>query len=188
MKTDKISFSGRFFHVPCPPHSMREAHDFSQIPTKVSTELKEFINTSKVFNKLKENQDVYVFHHNTDDLEIMSLFLSSDKNSKAIDGEVCQISMTLHKNENSIENMKIFEKILDNNSNIAALKKTADVLFPNSRHRLVTLPNDNHSSYCEFWSGVRSVDDTLDKLYAVSVAEIKSLYHQFNNNVLNKIL
>lgn len=185
MKIDNVAFNGQIWHIACPPHSMNEAKDFSQIPVKVSAELKDFINNSKFFNKLKEDKDVYVFHHNTDDLEILSLFFENEKNINKSNGEVCQISMTLPRNRKSSNNFKIFENILENNSNIKALKKTADTLFPNDKHKLVKLPNEGHG-YCEFWTGKRSVDETLQKLYAVSVAEIKKLYHQFNNDILNK--
>ena len=211
---NNVSFDGRFRYVAVTPGTPYEIFELGK--NHVSRQLVDFSEKSSFLNKLKEDRDVFLFHHReinkTDsEQEKMGIFSKLFSNAKSKtesarigddfvsitfenkkaenpkDIEYCTIHLMQPVNKGTPDNLDRFERILENNSNIDAMRVIANKLFPNDTHKLTKLPNNSDFGYCEFWTEKRTASDALDKLFSISKAEIKQTYDQINNNIMSKM-
>lgn len=216
LAVDNINFNGKFRYLSAVPANIEETKFFDVGEKRVSKLLVDFSKKSKILNKLKEDKDVMLFHfrhinkHKPERKGLFSRFFSADKNKPETetekmgndylsiifannkpknpkDTEYCALRITLPINKNSLDNLDRFEKVLKNNSDINVLKAVANRLFPKDTHKVTPFFNPEHG-FCEFWTGKRSLNSTLDKLLLISKIRIKSIYEQVNKNIINKTL
>jgi len=210
---NNISFYGRFRYLGSIPGTIDELPFFEVGKNNVSKQLVEFSEKSAFLNRLKLDKDVMLCHYRDlkkpEEQEKKQGFLSglfskkrlekiqsprlgndyltvmfaNNKPDNPRDTELCAIQISLPINKDTPDNLDRFENVLRKISDINILRVAADRLFPNSSHKVAPLPNADHG-YCEFWTGKRTAGATLDKLFLISQAQIKSIYDKFNENIL----
>ena len=142
---DNINFKGKFRYMGATIQSLDYASAFEVGKNKVSKELVDFSNKSAFLNKLKEDRDVFLYHHR----EIKTkkeqkkkgfwerLFFSKkekpDNNARIgnehltivfentdniKENELCEINITLPINKKTPSNLDRFDRILNNYFNI----------------------------------------------------------------------